>query len=168
MPQAWNSFWFTECRRSHEKRGGVSFPLLLDFSVSGYFWPVPDTGNWPVQLKHLQMTLSFGFNAYTRSSFSFSGQIHISLYWLLPQFAITRALLFDQCKGGGREGESEGQCRLWRDRIKPIKIEKRGKKCKRKILDASFTRVCELLFLYGKDVTTSRGTEWERGVRIAK
>lgn len=28
--------------------------------VSGYFWLVPDTGNWPVQLKYIQMTL-FGF-----------------------------------------------------------------------------------------------------------
>lgn len=40
------------------KKGGVSVFLFLDVFFTGYFWPGPDTGNWPVQLKCLQMTLS--------------------------------------------------------------------------------------------------------------
>lgn len=50
------------------------------------------------------MTLSLALIHTPHPSFSFSSQIHISLYWLLPQFAITRALLFDQCKGGREKG----------------------------------------------------------------
>lgn len=35
------------------------FPSYWIFFFPGYFWPVPDAGNWPVQLKYLQMTLSY-------------------------------------------------------------------------------------------------------------
>lgn len=91
---------------SHEKRGGVSFPLLLDFSVSGYFWPVPDTGNWPVQLKHLQMTLSL---ALIRTAVP---------PWLSPVKFISPFIgsflsLLSQgpcCLTDAREGERRGQC----------------------------------------------------------
>lgn len=41
-----------------EKRRCIPFPSSWIFFFRGYFWPAPDTGNCPVQLKCLQMTLS--------------------------------------------------------------------------------------------------------------
>lgn len=56
------------------------FPFcLIYFSVSGYFWPAPDTGNWPVQLKHLQMTLSLAL-IHTQVLGSISPVKYISLF----------------------------------------------------------------------------------------
>lgn len=85
-------------------KGGVSFSLFLDlFFFSGYFWPSPDTGNWPVQLKCLQMTLSLAIIHTTLSPW-------LSLVKDIFPFIGSFLSLLSQgpcCLTTGREGATE-------------------------------------------------------------
>lgn len=85
-------------------KGGVSFSLFLNlFFFSGYFWPDPDTGNWPVQLKCLQMTLSLAIIHTTKSPW-------LSLVKDIFPFIGSFLSLLSQgpcCLTTGREGATE-------------------------------------------------------------
>lgn len=96
---------------------------LLDFSVSGYFWPVPDTGNWPVQLKHLQMTLSLAL-IHTPIPPSLSPIKYIS-----PFIGSFLSLLSQGpcCLTNAREGEGRGQFGQWRNGVKLTKTDGKSK-----------------------------------------
>lgn len=76
---------------------------IFFFLFSGYFWPAPDTGNWPVQLKCLQMTLSLAIIPTTLSPW-------LSLVKDIFPFIGSFLSLLSQgpcCLTTGREGATE-------------------------------------------------------------
>lgn len=100
-----NCAWLQNAEGYMRKKKVYPFPSswIFFFFWRGYFWPAPDTGNWPVQLKCLQMTLSLVI-------------IHTSLSpWLslvkniFPFIGSFLSLLSQGpcCLTTGREGERE-------------------------------------------------------------
>lgn len=86
-----------------EKRTCILFPLPGSFFQGGYFWPAPDTGNCPVQLKCLQMTLSLAIIHTSLSSW-------LSLVKYIFQFIGSFLSLLSQgpcCLTTGKEGETD-------------------------------------------------------------
>lgn len=76
---------------------------IFFFFWEGYFWPAPDTGNCPVQLKCLQMTLSLAI-IHT----SFSSWLSLVKY-IFPFIGSFLSLLSQGpcCLTTGREGETD-------------------------------------------------------------
>lgn len=149
------------------KKEVYPFPLLQDFLVSGYFWPVPDTGNWPVQLKYLQMTLFLAWIHTPVPSW-------LSLVKYISSFIGSFLRLRSQgpcCLTDAREGVWRGQSRRRRNGIKLTE----GKICGSKIL-STYTasalsmivpvlNTCEWLqrnWMRGRDKERKKGSEARR------
>lgn len=139
------------------KKEVYPFPLLQDFLVSGYFWPVPDTGNWPVQLKYLQMTLFLAW-IHTPVPSWLSSVKYISSF--IGSFLRLRSQ-GPCCLTDAREGVWRGQSRRWRNGIKLTETEKESKNVVVRSCPLKVQVLCQWLFLFWIDMSDSREAEWE-------